>query len=214
MKVGIGSDHAGYKLKCEIIKFLKEKNYDVTDFGTHSTDSVDYPDYALRVALAVQKGLVDAGIFIDGAGIGSAMVANKVPGIRAAVCNDLYTAKNSREHNFANFLTMGSMVIGEGLAKQIVELWLTTPWGSGRHERRVNKIMNIEASFIQGNSQQININLDTNNDNNKPGIKFLSEDIVKEILNRGETTIKIAPKCIITPLAMDLIKENKIELIK
>ena len=118
--------------------------YQVNDYGTHSTESVDYPDFAFAVAEAVSSGSAWRGIVIDGAGIGSCMAANKVSGVRAAMCYDHATAVNSREHNDANVLTMGSGLIGENLARQIVDTWLTTSFGGGRHARRVEKITAIE----------------------------------------------------------------------
>lgn len=140
----IGADHGGFLLKEELKTHLLEKNFVVEDVGTHSTDPVDYPDIAFLVASQVARNEHTLGIIIDGAGIGSCMAANKVPGVRAGCCNDLYTARNSREHNHANVLTMGSMVVGPGLAKQIVDLWLATAPAPGRHAARVAKIMRLE----------------------------------------------------------------------
>lgn len=148
--IALGADHGGYTLKEEIKSFLVDLAYEVTDVGTKSTESVDYPDFAFAVARLVASGKASAGIVIDGAGIGSCMAANKVPGIRASMCYDLATAKNSREHNGANVLTLGSGMIGPNLARQIVQTWLDTPTASGRHLRRVNKIMDIEQRFING----------------------------------------------------------------
>ena len=147
--VAIGCDHGGYPLKERIGFRLKEQGYDVIDCGTHSADSVDYPDFALAVAQAVASGEASVGIVIDGAGIGSAMVANKVPGVRAALCYDLSSARNSREHNHANVLSLGAGLIGTSLALQIVEEWLATPWGPGRHADRVEKITAIERQYLR-----------------------------------------------------------------
>jgi len=143
--VAIGADHGGYSLKKVIGEFLTEKGYQVLDCGTNSTDSVDYPDYALVVAQQVAEGKAWRGIMIDGAGIGSCMAANKVPGVRAAMCYDHATAFNSREHNNANTLTLGAGLIGPSLAKQITTTFLETEFGGGRHARRVEKIMAIES---------------------------------------------------------------------
>jgi ribose 5-phosphate isomerase B len=145
--IAIGADHGGYALKERIGFKLKQAGHTVQDCGTHTSESVDYPDYAHAVAALVADGTCRAGIVIDGAGIGSAMVANKVPGVRAALCYDISSARNSREHNHANVLTMGASFIGDGLAWQIVEAWLATPWGEGRHARRVDKITDIERSY-------------------------------------------------------------------
>ena len=143
--VALGADHGGYPLK-EIIKvFLEEKSYQVIDCGTGSTDSVDYPDFARAVAQHVADGTAWRGIMIDGAGIGSCMAANKVTGIRAAMCYDHATAFNSREHNNANLLTLGAGLIGANLAKQITATFLETEFGGGRHAHRVDKIMAIES---------------------------------------------------------------------
>jgi len=146
-RIILGADHGGFPLKEELKKHLVEKGLTYEDVGTFSTAPCDYPDIALLVSLEVAKNDQTVGIIIDGAGVGSCMAANKVPGVRAACCNDLYNARNSREHNYANVLTMGSMVIGPGLMKQIVDLWLSTPWGAARHGARVEKITRIEKSF-------------------------------------------------------------------
>jgi ribose 5-phosphate isomerase B len=142
--IAIGADHGGFSLKESLIVYLNEEGYQVVDCGTKSTDSVDYPDFAQAVAQQVQSGKAWRGIMIDGAGIGSCMAANKVPGVRAAMCYDHATAYNSREHNNANLLTLGAGLIGPNLAKQIVKTFLDTEFGGGRHARRVDKIMEIE----------------------------------------------------------------------
>ena len=142
--VAIGADHGGFQLKETLKVFLSENGYSVVDCGTNSTDSVDYPDFARAVAEQVRGGSAWRGVMIDGAGIGSCMVANKVPGVRAAMCYDFSTAYNSREHNNANLLTLGAGLIGSSLAKQILSTFLETEFGGGRHARRVDKIMEIE----------------------------------------------------------------------
>ena len=143
--VAIGADHGGFSLKGILKGYLEGKGYAVIDCGTNSTDSVDYPDYARAVAQQVAGGTAWRGIMIDGAGIGSCMAANKVPGARAAMCYDFATAHNSREHNNANILTLGAGLIGTNLAKQITDTFLETEFGGGRHARRVDKIMAIES---------------------------------------------------------------------
>lgn len=143
--VAIGSDHGGFAMKGELIKHLQSGGYEALDCGTNSTEAVDYPDFALAVAGKVSGGEAWRGIVIDGAGIGSCMAANKVPGVRAAMCYDHATAVNSREHNDANVLTLGAGLIGLALAKQIVDAWLRTEFGGGRHAKRVDKIMAIES---------------------------------------------------------------------
>ncbi len=145
--VAIGCDHGGFRLKQMLVKHLKDSGRRVEDCGTSSTESVDYPDFAHAVAGLVGEGRCGCGIIIDGAGIGSCMVANKVSGVRAALCYDLSSARNSREHNHANVLTLGAGLIGDGLARQIVDEWLTTEWGPGRHADRVAKIMAVESEY-------------------------------------------------------------------
>lgn len=147
MKLAIGSDHGGYELKEKLKDFIrKEFHYEVVDFGTHSTDAVDYPDFAFLVAAAVAEGNCQLGIIVDGAGIGSAIVANKLPGVRAAICNDLFAARNSRAHNQANVLTMGSNIIGKGLAEEIVRVWFNTSFEE-RHQKRIDKILRLEREI-------------------------------------------------------------------
>lgn len=147
MKIAIGCDHGGFELKNEIIKFLEGEKYEVKDFGTYSTDSCDYPDIALPVAEAVAAKEFDFGILICGTGIGIGISANKVPGIRAALCSDTFSAHATREHNNANILTMGQRVVGVGLAIDIVKTFLSSKYEGGRHENRLNKITEIEKKY-------------------------------------------------------------------
>jgi len=150
--IAIGADHGGFRLKERIVFRLREKGHEVVDCGTDSNDSVDYPDLALAVAEKVSSGECRWGVVIDGAGIGSSMAANKVPGVRAALCYDVSSARNSREHNHANVLTLGAGLIGDNLAGEIVEAWLDTPWGEGRHARRVSKIDDIETKYTRSHA--------------------------------------------------------------
>jgi ribose 5-phosphate isomerase B len=147
--VAIGADHGGYQLKENIKAYLGELGCAVTDLGTSNAESVDYPDFAYAVAKMVSDGTAWRGIMIDGAGIGSAMVANKVPGVRASLCYDVSSASNAREHNDANVLTLGGQLIGAQLARQIVKTWLTTEFGGGRHARRVEKISAVEGRYLK-----------------------------------------------------------------
>jgi RpiB/LacA/LacB family sugar-phosphate isomerase len=147
--VGIGGDHGGYALKERLGFKLKEEGFTVIDWGTDSTEAVDYPDIAASVARTVRSGEADLGIIIDGAGIGSAMAANKIPGIRAALCYDVSTARNAREHNHANVLTLGAGLIGDALAWQITQEFLATPFGGGRHARRVDKINDLDSTVVE-----------------------------------------------------------------
>jgi len=143
--VAIGTDHGGVELKEDLKATLAELGYDVIDCGTNTKDSVDYPDFAAAVARLVAQGKAWRGVMIDGAGIGSCMAANKIDGVRAAMCYDYATAVNSREHNDANVLTLGAGLIGVNQAKLILKTWLATEFGGGRHAGRVNKIMALEA---------------------------------------------------------------------
>lgn len=144
MRVAVAADHAGFRLKGEVIAFLEEEGIAYHDFGTFSEEAVDYPDMALLVAEAVRAGEYDRGILCCGTGIGVSLAANKVPGIRAALCHDTFSARASRAHNDANILTMGQRVIGPGLAREIVRVWLNSQFQGGRHARRVDKIGQIE----------------------------------------------------------------------
>jgi ribose 5-phosphate isomerase B len=147
--VAIGTDHGGVELKAALKADLGEQGYEVIDCGTDTKDAVDYPDIALAVSQLVASGKAWRGVVIDGAGIGSCMSANKVPGVRAAMCYDISTAVNSREHNDANVLTLGAGLIGVTLAKAILKTWLVTEFGGGRHAARVNKIIAIEKSYLK-----------------------------------------------------------------
>ncbi len=148
MKLAIGCDHGGFELKQEILKFLQTvANLQVSDFGPANKDSVDYPDFGAKVSDAVSKGTMDRGILICGTGIGMSIVANRYPNVRAALCHDHFTAQMSREHNDANILVMGERVIGKGVALEIVKTWLDTPFGGGRHQKRLDKITAIEKSL-------------------------------------------------------------------
>lgn len=151
--IALGSDHGGFGLKTEIIRYLEEHNIEYKDFGTFSADvSVDYPDYARAAASAVASGECEKGIIICGTGIGISIAANKVPGIRAALCGDCFSARMSREHNDANMLALGERVIGKGLALDIVEIWLNTAFTGGRHQGRVDKISGIECMYSGENN--------------------------------------------------------------
>ncbi|MGM0410061.1 MAG: ribose 5-phosphate isomerase B [Bacillota bacterium] len=146
MKIAIGSDHAGFELKKEIKDLLEEKGLFYQDMGTDSNESVDYPDFAYKVAKGVADDNFDRGILICGTGIGMSIAANKVDGVRAALCHNVFSAKATRNHNNSNVLTMGSRVVAKGLAKEIVKAWLGEEFDGGRHERRVNKVTQIERN--------------------------------------------------------------------
>lgn len=138
MKIAIGCDHGGIGLKGELVTLLQEMGHVVDDKGCYSSESVDYPDFARAVCSQVQNGSCDRGILICGTGVGMSMVANRFEGIRAGLCNDLFTARMSREHNDANVLCLGARVVGPGLAAEIVRTWVTTEFAGGRHQRRID----------------------------------------------------------------------------
>lgn len=144
MRIAIGSDHAGFPLKQHLVETLRRLGHDVDDRGTNSEASVDYPPICADVARLVASGAADRGIVLGGSGQGEQITANKIPGIRAALCNDLYTARMSREHNDANVLSMGGRIVATGLADEIVTLWLDTAYEGGRHQRRLDQIAALE----------------------------------------------------------------------
>jgi ribose 5-phosphate isomerase B len=147
--IAVGADHGGFKMKEELKTFLRELGHQVHDFGTNSEEAVDYPDFAYAVAKSVSEGASDVGIVIDGAGVGSAITANKVPGVRAAACYSAAVARNSREHNGANVLTLGSKTITSAEMRDIVNAWLTTEMTEDRHRKRVEKIKAIERQYLR-----------------------------------------------------------------
>lgn len=147
--IALGADHGGFKMKEELKTFLKELGHQIHDFGTNSEDPVDYPDLAYAVARSVAEGTADVGIVIDGAGVGSAITANKVPGVRAAACYSVAVARNSREHNGANVLTLGSKTISSAEMREIVGAWLSTEMTEERHRKRVGKIEAIERQYLR-----------------------------------------------------------------
>lgn len=156
MRIAVGSDHAGLEMKNQVVEVLKDMGHECKDFGTNLMESVDYPDFGEKVADAVSQGKVDRGILICGTGIGMSIVANKFRRIRAALCNDLFSAKMSRLHNDSNVLILGGRIIGKDLAREIVKTWLITPFEGGRHEKRLKKIEVIEEkSIMKGDSREI-----------------------------------------------------------
>lgn len=147
--IAIASDHGGYDLRIQIINYLQEKGYEYKDFGTCDCKSVDYPDYGLMVAEAVKNGECEKGIIVCGTGLGISIAANKVPGIRAALCTDSFMARMSREHNDANILALGGRVVGVELALDIVDTWMKAEFQGGRHKTRVDKITEIENKYLK-----------------------------------------------------------------
>jgi ribose 5-phosphate isomerase B len=152
VRIAIGADHAGFLLKQHLVETLAKLGHEVTDLGTHSEEPVDYPPLCAAVGRVVASGEADRGIVLGGSGQGEQIAANKVHGVRAALCNDLYTARLSREHNDANVLSMGGRIVAFGLADEILELWLGTAFQGGRHERRVAQLAEIEAAEAEAPS--------------------------------------------------------------
>ncbi len=150
MEIGLACDHGGFELKEDLKTFLKSLGAEPVDLGTFSEEPVDYPDFGVRVAEKVSRGELGRGILICGTGIGMSMVANKFPRIRAALANDLYSSRCSREHNDANILIIGGRIVGKGLAREIVKVWLETPFADGRHKRRLEKIEALEREKFKG----------------------------------------------------------------
>ncbi len=148
MRVAVGADHAGFALKERLVARLRDLGHDVRDYGTHDEHPIDYPPICAEVARAVAGGRADRGIIVGGSGQGEQMAANKIAGIRAALCNDLYTARMSRAHNDANVLSMGGRIVGGGLAEEILKTWLETPFEGGRHQRRIEQIHELERERI------------------------------------------------------------------
>jgi ribose 5-phosphate isomerase B len=145
MRVAIGSDHRGFEAKEHIKRVLMQMGHEVTDYGTNNDSSTDYPDYAIPVCQAIQAGKAERGLLLCGSGIGMSMVANKMKGIRAALCHDELTSEMSRRHNDANVLCLASDLLGDELMRRVVEIWMVTAFDAGRHERRVKKIMKVES---------------------------------------------------------------------
>ncbi|NWF92059.1 MAG: ribose 5-phosphate isomerase B [Syntrophaceae bacterium] len=150
MQIGLACDHGGFELKEELKSFLRSVNIEPADMGTFAEDSVDYPDFGMLVAEKVSRGELERGILICGTGIGMSILANKFPGVRAALANDLYSARLSREHNDSNILVIGGRIVAKDLAKEIVRVWLETPFSAGRHKRRLEKIEAIEKKNFKG----------------------------------------------------------------
>ena len=149
MRIAIGADHAGFALKQQLVGVLQELGHEVEDFGTHDETPVDYPPICAGVARAVVAGRADRGIVLGGSGQGEQIAANKVAGARAALCNDLYTARLSRSHNDANVLSMGGRIVAAGLAREILTVWLNTPFEGGRHQRRVDQLLELDRERVR-----------------------------------------------------------------
>ena len=153
MRIAIGSDHAGFALKTSLINDLERLGHQVLDVGTHDTTPVDYPIFCAMVGRAVASGRADRGVVVGGSGQGEQLAANKVAGVRASLCNELYTARMARAHNNANVLSMGGRVVADALATEILTLWLDTPFEGGRHQRRIDELTELEARFANPDAQ-------------------------------------------------------------
>lgn len=149
MRIAIASDHAGFEMKEDLKRLLRELGHEVRDFGTHSTDPVDYPDFIVPAAEAVAAGQCERGIVLGGSGNGEALVANKVPGIRCTLCWESYTARAAREHNDANVLSLGARVIGPEVAREVVRVWLQAGFEGARHQTRIDKIRAVEGRYMR-----------------------------------------------------------------
>jgi ribose 5-phosphate isomerase B len=154
MRIAIGSDHAGLEMKKTVSGLLSELGYEIADYGTCEPQSVDYPDYGEKVAAAVSEGRADRGILVCGTGIGMSIVANKFPHVRAALCNELFAARMSRQHNDANILVLAGRIVGADLAREIALVWLNTEFEGGRHQKRIEKIDLIEKKILEKNIKE------------------------------------------------------------
>ncbi len=231
MNIVIGSDHGGYELKCVLAEYLKSLNHTVYDAGTNSREACDYPDFAFKVAECVASKQASFGIMIDGAGIGSAMCANRVEGVLAATCNELFVTRNAREHNNANVMCLGSQVIGPGLAKKLVDVFLETKFEGGRHLKRVDKILAYMNGALSSPQQMISTIVERvmaligNQDaaapkaaqSSAPGLsngnrELICEDYVKNNCEQG-STLTVKKGTMITALAMDMARKKKITVL-
>ncbi len=153
MKIAIACDHRGFSIKQRIVAQIIDRGHEIVDFGTDNSRPCDYPDFAVPAAKAVAAGQCDRGILIDGSGIGMSIVANKLPGIRAAICHDELTAEISRRHNNANILCFAADLLGDELIRRIVDAWLLTPFENGRHQRRLEKIAEFEKQLFSNSNE-------------------------------------------------------------
>ena len=203
MRIAIGSDHGGFELKRKLTIFIESLGHEVSDLGTYTPDSVDYPDIAAIVANEIAKGNYPFGILIDGAGIGSCIAANKIKGIRAATVNNIFMAKTAREHNNANILVLGAGQTGESLIKDIIKTFLNTPFAGGRHERRVNKISKLEEANLKEIEKYTS-----------PPKNLITADDVRSAKRNGENIIYYTEGAIVTELAKELAFDLGVRTIK
>lgn len=219
MDIVIGADHGGYELKCVLAAYLKGLNHNVIDVGTDSKEACDYPDFAFKVAAYVAANPRAVGIMIDGAGIGSSMCANRVPGVLAAVCNELFVTRNAREHNSANVMCIGSQVVGQGLAKKLVDTFIETKFEGGRHQKRVDKILGYQPcqsapgdasgdglvrAVVQKVLAALNLSPSRQAASNDGAPALVSEDYVRKCA--PGSTITVTGRTIVTDLAKEKAK--------
>jgi len=211
-KLAIGCDHGGFRLKEELKPFIESAGFEVIDFGCFSEESVDYPDFAFLIAASVAKQEVKFGIMIDGVGVGSTILANKVPGVRAALCNEIFSAFNARAHNDANMLCMGGKVIGLNVAKEIVKTFLKTEHEGGRHKRRVDKITNIEKSILNFSAGKGTLEILGKSPQPQVELSLITEEKALDIVKDKISTLTLAKSAIVTPLAMDILRAHNIKV--
>lgn len=221
MKIAIGSDHRGMKLRESVLENLKKKGHEVIDVGAFEQQNSDYPDFALKVARLVADGGCERGVMIDGAGVGSAIVANKVPGVRAVCGNDYFIVLNSRKHNNTNLLTLGSEVTGAGKTMELLELWLATGYEGGRHQPRIDKITAIEKMFsvsLSGIEKLIAeiISGFGISGSGKAAPQSLNKKLVtiEDLKNFSGKELTVGTGTIITPLARDYLKDKNITVVR
>ncbi len=233
MNIVIGSDHGGYDLKCMLVEYLKSLNHNVYDVGALSRESCDYPDFAFKVAERVAFKQAVYGIMIDGAGIGSAMCANRVPGVLAATCNELFVTRNAREHNNANVMCLGAQVVGPGLAKKLVDVFLEAKFEGGRHLNRIDKILGYMSEAVSSPQQMVasvlervmalinpnssgvltpNVSVKAEKDSQQvPVRELISEEYIKTRCEPNSTLI-IPEGAIVTALALDTARQKNIKV--
>ena len=209
MRIALAADHAGFTLKEAIAAFLREEKHEPVDFGCYSLDSVDYPDFLYPATLAVARGECERGILVAGAGYAGGILANKVPGIRAAVCEDLWSARIAREHGDANILCLGGVTVGAGLARELVRLFLETPALGGKYAGRAEKVRQIEAKHLAGSSPLPAVASPVHQ--RADALDLVTERDVDRAWERQEG-LTVFRTAIITPAAKDLIESRKIEI--
>ncbi len=209
MKIALAADHAGFTLKEAVAAFLRDGKHEVRDFGTHSLESVDYPDFLYPAALAVARGECERGILVAGAAYAGAILANKVPGIRAAACEGVWTAKIARQHGDANILCLGGATLGAGLARDMVDLFLTTAFLGGKYAKRNDKIAQIEAGFAGASADSLRTAPAP--DPREGALDLVTEKDVERAVHFQERLVALR-RAIVTPAARDLLEARGLEI--